>query len=322
MERTGENKENEKRAANPATRFTASADQADRRLDRVLRGLFEDVPLGAIMRAIRKGQVRVNGLRAEGSDRLSEGDAVDAPWLMQKNPARFLGDCAASFPPLVTLYRDEDIWCVEKEPGLLSQPDKQGADSLITRAWAELAWDRWDFRPALIHRLDRNVSGVVAIALNAPVLRTLTRLLREGQLEKIYRALVWGSTPPLGEISVSLRKDEQKNQAYVDEEGKNALTRFRRIGGNARVSLVELELVTGRPHQARVHLASIGHPIVGDTKYGKRNDEMKEVRLMLHAYSLKFPDNADLPERICGLNVISPLPASFCHLDRLEVADA
>ena len=280
---------------------------------RVLRGLFGDVPLGAIMRGIRKGQVRLNGEKTTGCERLSEGDTVETPWGEGATVDVSSKDRQYEYPPLTTLYRDGDVWCVEKEAGLLSQPDRSGGDSLITRAWAELSWIRRDFRPALIHRLDRNVSGVVAIALNAPVLRTLARLMREGHIKKIYRALVWGSAPAFGEIANSLYKDERENKVYVDERGREALTRYRRISGGGRVSLVELELVTGRPHQARVHLASIGHPIVGDTKYGHKNTGDEASRLMLHAYSLSFPEDLDLPERLRGLMVESPLPRAFSH---------
>ena len=310
MERPGESKENIK-GGRTVHRFVVSADQADRRVDRVLRGLFGDVPLGAIMRGIRKGQVRLNGGKTRGDERLSEGDTVEVPWgeglEADTSPIRRLRE----YPPLTTLYRDEDIWCVEKESGLLSQPDRSGGDSLITRAWAELSWIRRDFRPALLHRLDRNVSGVVAIALNAPVLRTLARLMREGRIEKIYRTLVWGSLPAFGEIANSLYKDERENKVYVDERGKEALTRYRRISGDGRVSLVELELVTGRPHQARVHLASIGHPIVGDAKYGNGNADGGATGLMLHAHSLSFPEDPDLSERVRGLTVEAPLSRAF-----------
>ncbi len=290
--------------------FIVSTDQADRRLDRVLRGLYPDVPLGAIMRSIRKGQVRLNGARTKGDERLSEGDEVFVPWVSEIEEP-FIGNRRIEFPSPETLYRDVDIWCVEKEAGLLSQPGERDGDSLITRIWTELSWVRRDFRPALIHRLDRNVSGVVAIALNAPILRTLAQLLREERIVKLYRALVHGSVPPFGEISFSLYKDEKNNRVSVDARGKAALTKFRRISSNKNVSLVELELVTGRPHQARVHLASIGHPILGDLKYGGERFGRGAGRLMLHACTLSFPDCSELPVRIRGLTVQSPLPSSF-----------
>lgn len=310
MKKQGESKENN-RAGGAAHAFVVSADQAERRLDRVLRGLFADVPLSAIMRDIRRGRVRLNGEKTAGSARLAEGDVVGVPWAEEMVAEECPKNRQTSRPELVTLYRDRDIWCVEKEAGLLSQPDRSGGDSLITRVWAELSWVRRDFRPALIHRLDRNVSGVIAVALNAPVLRALTRLLQEGRVGKIYRALVWGCAPAFGEITYSLRKDERENKTCVDEAGKKALTRYRRISGSGRISLVELELVTGRPHQARAHLASIGHPIVGDAKYGSGNKSGAAGRLMLHAYSLSFPVDPGLPERVRGLTVKSPIPQCF-----------
>lgn len=308
------NREGRKENGAAGRSFVVSADQAERRLDRVLRGLYEDVPLSAIMKAIRKGSVRLNTRRTTGGARLAEGDSVDVPWGGEAARREIRKSPAPPHPPLVTLYRDFDIWCVDKPAGLLSQPDKSGGDSLITRVWGELSWIRRDFRPALIHRLDRNVSGVVSVALAAPVLRTLARLLREGRIRKIYRALVWGRAPAHGEIAFSLCKDEQKNMTRADESGKNALTRYRRIGCRGRFSLVELELITGRPHQARAHLASIAHPIAGDVKYGGESARADAARVMLHAYSLTFPDDPDLPPRVRGLTVESPLPKEFNNL--------
>lgn len=317
MERQGENK-NKREAEHGAHSFTVSADQADRRLDRVLRGLYPNVPLGAIMRAIRKGQVRMNGSRTKGDERLSEGDEVFVPWGEEiEDPSA--SNRQVQYPPLRTLYRDSDIWCVEKDAGLLSQPEERGGDSLITRVWSELSWGRRDFRPALIHRLDRNVSGAMAVALNAPVLRILSQLMREGRIVKLYRALVHGTVPPFGEISFSLYKDEKNNRVSVDTRGREALTRFQRISGDGNVSLVELELVTGRPHQARVHLAAIGHPILGDLKYGDEKHERKIGRLMLHACTLSFPDSPDLPARTRGLVVQSPLPVFFNRFTSLQI---
>lgn len=296
----------------PRRRFTVSADQDDRRIDRVLRALYPEVPLGAIMRALRKGAVRLNGGKTTGSERLVRGDIVEVPWEEDVPP---LASAPANLPEPATLYRDMDLWCVEKEAGLLTQPDGREEDSLSARVIASLNWTRRDFRPAPVHRLDRNVSGVVAVALTARFARAASLILREGRLEKIYRALVWGDVPRFGEVSFSLTKDERDNRTRVDEHGKNSLTKYRRISGDGRVSLVELELVTGRPHQARVHMSVVGHPIVGDGKYGKRSEA--GGRLMLHAYSLTFPEDESLPERIRGLCVTSPLPREFQFLGRV-----
>lgn len=289
--------------------FRVTEDQADRRLDRVLRGLFRDVPLAAIMREIRTGGVRRNGGRTAGADRLEAGDLVVVPWAPPQDDR---GDGAVPAPgrgPLVTLYRDADIWCVDKPAGLLSQPDRAGGDSVVTRAWAELAWERRDFRPATIHRLDRNVSGVVVIALNARTLRTLSALLRESAIRKIYRAIVAGTPPAAGEIAVPLRKDEARNLVVADEAGREALTRFHTLRGSGGYSLVELELVTGRPHQARAHMAGLGCPIVGDRKYG--GPPAPNQRILLHAYRIAFPDCPELPVVLRNFDISAKTPRDF-----------
>ncbi|MDR1472184.1 MAG: RluA family pseudouridine synthase [Synergistaceae bacterium] len=271
------------------------------------------------MKALREGAVRLNGAKASPSDRLAEGDAVSAPWALEAaRPPTGYGASRSGVSErlgLRTLYRGGGLWCVDKPAGLLSQPDSAGGDSLVTRAWAELEWGRIDFRPAVIGRLDRNVSGVSAIALDAPALRALSSLMRDGRIKKIYRALARGETPPEGEITVPLLKDGRRNfvrAASAGEAGMEALTRFRRLGYDGRHSLVELELVTGRPHQARAHMSFLGFPIVGDFKYGDRTNRNAEgVPLCLHAFSLSFPDVPGLPEPIRGLTVVSPLPRSF-----------
>jgi 23S rRNA pseudouridine955/2504/2580 synthase len=299
--------------------FRVTPDQDDRRLDRVLRGLFGNVPLAGIMKSIRNGSVRVNGARADGGLRLSEGDEVTFPWADETR-----ADDAHSGPErqirrerLVTLFRNDCLWCVEKPAGLLSQPDRAGGDSLITRAWSELLWERRDFRPALLGRLDRNVSGVEAIVLNAPALRILSETMRSGGIEKTYRAIVLGVAPQEGEISLPLLKDGRENfvrPASREDGGRDALTRFRRLGSNGRYSLLEVRLITGRPHQARAHLAAAGHPIAGDVKYGSERGTRRRGRLFLHAYSLAFQN---LPVIFGGtekLVVRSPLPEEFSML--------
>ena len=303
---------------NPPERgvFRVTRDQHDRRLDRVLRGLFRNVPLAAIMKSIRNGSVRVNGAKAGVGLRLSEGDEVAHPWAAEicGDTASWGLECGARHDELVTLFRNDCLWCVEKPAGLLAQPDKAGGDSLITRAWSQLRWERLDFRPALIGRLDRNVSGIEAIAMNAPALRMMSESMRSGKIKKIYKAIVRGVTPPEGEISVPLLKDKRRNivrPASPKEGGQEAFTRFRRLSSNGKYSLIEVELITGRPHQARAHLASIGHPIAGDLKYGRGDGTHPVGRLFLHACSLTFQDLPVLFGGMEKLVVESPVPEEF-----------
>jgi len=299
-----------------ATGFTATSDQADRRLDRVLRGLFRDVPLGAIMKAIRKGDVRLNCARTSIDTRLSKGDLVSVPWNDQHRN-HLTRRTAGPEKKLATLFRNDDLWCVDKPAGLLSQPDRAGGDSVITRAWELLGWHRQDFRPALIGRLDRNASGVEAIAMNAPALRALSEAMREGKINKIYAAVVLGDAPDAGEIDFPLIKDPRKNivrAARGGEKGLFAFTRFKKLSGNGKYSLLEVNLITGRSHQARVHLASAGYPIVGDTKYGLRGARGIH-RIMLHAQKISFSPDVR-PDGLRGLEVASPLPDNFGKLSK------
>lgn len=295
------------------TAFTITTDQADRRLDRLIRARYSRVSLGAIMKAIRKGAVRVNGRRATGDVRLACGDVVIVPWADDEREGGKALPHPHAFEKLAILYRDDDILCVDKPAGLLSQPDRQGGDSLVTRIWGELSWMQDDFRPALISRLDRNVSGVVAAALNASCLRLLSELMRERRIGKTYLAVVGGVPPPTGEVDLPLSKDNACNRVFVDHEnGLPALTRYRLLERGRDVSLVELELVTGRPHQARIHLSTIGFPILGDAKYGGKEPRPGlGRRIYLHAYTLAFPNDSALPPGARGTVITAPPSSLF-----------
>jgi 23S rRNA-/tRNA-specific pseudouridylate synthase len=150
------------------------------------------------------------------------------------------------------------------------------------------------------------------MALNAPALRSLSEAVRDSRLGKIYVAVVSGIVPDEGDISLPLVKDSENNfvrAARAGEKGMDAKTMFRLLKRLGKISIVEVELATGRPHQARVHLASIGHPILGDAKYG--SSAARQFRLMLHAYKISFPDIPEIPDTLRGLAVVSPIPQSF-----------
>jgi 23S rRNA pseudouridine955/2504/2580 synthase len=293
--------------------FTVTPDQDGRRLDRVLRGLYREVSLGCIMAAIRRGSVRVDGAKSKGDARLAAGEIVAVPWPAPKAPFSDRRIEKRSKEELLTLFRSEDVWILEKPAGLLSQPDRKSGDSVITRVWSYLSWTRMDFRPALVHRLDRGASGAIAAALSGPALRTLSELIREGMIKKTYLAVVSGVPPKTGEIDLPLFKTENGNTVVVDARGKRSLTKYRTIESDGGNALVEMDLVTGRPHQARVHMSSIGHPIIGDAKYGGR----AAWRLFLHAYSLTFPDAPGLPQNLKNSTVTSKTPREFTLLSGL-----
>lgn len=288
--------------------FYVTADQSGRRIDRLLRGMWPWVPLGAVMKAIRTGEVRLDARKVRPDTRVEEGQFLQVPW-EDAMPDQRTADRDVRIPvrnSLETIYRDEYLWIINKPAGLLTQPDTKGGDSLITRVLTELAWTRSDFRPSTVQRLDRNTSGAVIVALTGPSLRHLSELIRERRVRKIYLAVVQGRTEESGEIDLPVLKDPSSNTVRIDPDGQKALTRYRSISYGNGWSGVEAELVTGRSHQARVHFAAVGHPIIGDIKYG--GDVKKAKRPLLHAYSLVFPDDEGLPENIKNREFTAPLP--------------
>ncbi|MCW1712667.1 MULTISPECIES: RluA family pseudouridine synthase [Synergistaceae] len=288
--------------------FYVTADQSGRRIDRLLRGMWPWVPLGAVMKAIRTGEVRLDARKVRPDTRVEEGQFLQVPW-EDAMPDQRTADRDVRIPvrnSLETIYRDEYLWIINKPAGLLTQPDTKGGDSLITRVLTELAWARSDFRPSTVQRLDRNTSGAVIVALTGLSLRHLSELIRERRIRKIYLAVVQGRTEESGEIDLPVLKDPSSNTVRIDPDGQKALTRYRSISYGNGWSGVEAELVTGRSHQARVHFAAVGHPIIGDIKYG--GDVKKAKRPLLHAYSLVFPDDEGLPENIKNREFTAPLP--------------
>lgn len=288
-----------------AKEFYISEDHAERRMDRFLRSRYPGVPLGAIMKALRDGSVRLDAKRAKPDTRLQAGQFLQVPWDAEPSAVPVAQASAVKWPPLDTIYRDDYVWIVNKPAGLLTQPDVRGGDSLITRAISELGLSG-DFRPATVQRLDRNTSGVVLIAVCGRAQRYLSELIRERRLRKIYWAAVHGDISENGRVDLPLFKDPETNIVRVSDRGQSSLTIYRRIKRGEWFSLAELELVTGRPHQARVHMSELGHPILGDVKYGGAAKGIK--RPLLHARSVIFPDDAALPSGIRHKTFSAELP--------------
>ena len=298
-------------------KFEISPHDEGRRADKIIRALYPDLPLGALMGAVRTGLVRVDAKKVSCSDHLSRGQIVDVPF---EAPPQVEGPARATGPvePLPLIFSDDNILVVDKPWGLLTQPALRGDDSVASRLLSLSVAGGGFFRPTPVHRLDRNTSGTLLVALNGPALRELHRAWRLRAVLKTYLAVVVGDIPLHGEIDSPLLKTKG-NLVVVSEEGQESLTRFRRLAGDSELSLVEVELVTGRPHQARVHLASRGFPILGDVKYGSeganrpwRRQGLK--RPLLHARGLTFGDMEDPLAYLRGRTFRSPLPEDMAQL--------
>ena len=285
-------------------KLTITGNHNGRRLDRTIRSIWPALPLSFIMRALRRGEVRLDAARVrEAGARVSSGQELYVPWEPPDVEAIRAEDAALrrgvrySVP---VLWSGDNVAVVNKPANLLVQPDVKGGDSVVTRIWAMFGGREAGFSPAAVHRLDRNTTGALVVALSGEALRELERLFRERLVMKRYLAVVVGKLPEKGVIDAPLLKDEARNTVSVVNEkngkngknGKNALTRYERLWVNGDLSLASIELITGRTHQARVHMAHIGYPILGDRKYGsvEANRRQREVgRPLLHAFELKFP---------------------------------
>jgi 23S rRNA pseudouridine955/2504/2580 synthase len=289
-------------------------ERAGQRIDNFLLASLKGVPKSRIYRMLRKGEVRVNKGRIKAHYRLKSGDAVRIP------PVRMAEPEALVSPGTRVLQRIESsIIAEEKGFLLLNKPTGiavHGGSGLKYGVIEALRMLRPDAPYLeLAHRLDRDTSGCLLIAKRRSVLRELHRLLREKGMDKRYLALVKGQWQG-GErkVDAPLLKNTVKSGeriVRVSDEGKPAVSIFRPVTIFADASLVEVSLLTGRTHQIRVHAASIGHPIVGDEKYGDEafNHQMKHYgvrRLFLHARSLAF-SLAGLDEQLPAYEFTAPL---------------
>lgn len=289
-------------------------EEAGQRLDKFVSKRLGDVPRSRIYRVIRKGEVRVNGRRAGPETRLNALDRIRLP------PVRVLPAAAPRAPAAellarlrdAVIYEDRHLLVLDKPAGVAVHGGS-GVSAGVIEALRAL---RPEESLELVHRLDRDTSGCLLVARDAPTLRTLHALLREEGFEKRYLALLKGKWD-LGDkrIAVPLRTDTRvggERTVRADASGKPSISRFRPVQFFGRAAtLVEVTLDTGRTHQIRVHAAHAGHPVAGDEKYGDEafNEALRGLglrRMFLHASSVGFT----WPQG--GLfSVNTPLPAEL-----------
>ncbi|MBQ7069534.1 MAG: RluA family pseudouridine synthase [Synergistaceae bacterium] len=293
--------------------FKITQDDNDRRLDRTLRSIFKWVTLGEIMKSIRKGEVRINSKRIHDPGvHIYEGDELTVKWPLKNENTDERLTKFTSLGKIKIIYQGQNVLILNKPSGILVQPDEAGGDSVISRVWGFMK----SKTPAAVHRLDRNTTGVLAVALHGDSLRELEKLFKERKIRKIYRAIVTGRVNDSDEIIIDapLLKDAENNIVKVSDDGLTAITKCKclKISKDGKFSFVEIELLTGRTHQARVHMSHINHPILGDKKYGdfKVNKLMKNItRPLLHAYELDFPDNLnEALNEIAGKKFFAEIP--------------
>lgn len=272
------------------------ADDDGQRLDNWLLRALKGVPRSRVYRLLRKGEVRVNGKRAKPETRLATGDDIRLPPFRaaeEDAPRRVPASLIATIEAAI-VHSDADLLVIAKPAGLAVH----GGSGLSFGVIEALRASRPTETLELVHRLDRDTSGLLLVARNRTALRTLHGLLREGQVEKRYLALVKGSwnlgTKTIHAPLATRARQGGERVVKVAESGKESDSTFTPVDFfGARATLMEVSLGTGRTHQIRVHAAHAGHPVAGDDKYGDRdfNADMAGLglkRLFLHAQSLTF----------------------------------
>lgn len=281
---------------------------AGQRLDRFLMKLFPALKSGIINKAVRSKDIKLNGKRTESSCRLENNDKLyiflPDHLLETKNDE---DDFMAAKDELTVIYEDENILLADKEQGLVVHSDESGtADTLINRIKKYLYLkgeyfpeNEQSFAPSLCNRIDRNTGGIVIAAKNAESLRILNEKIKRRELVKKYLCIVTGRPKKEQEILTAyLERDMSQKQVRISEtktpQNLTIKTKYKVIDSISELSLVEVELLTGRTHQIRAHMAYIGHPLLGDGKYGVNRINMKYGFKMqaLYSYKLKF-DFAD-----------------------------
>lgn len=290
--------------------FEIKKNDAGQRLDKFLSKAVKGLPMSLMYKYIRTKKIKVNRARTEQKYMLEEGDTVQ---LFIKDeffdsPEKDDSALASITPKLTIVYEDENIILCNKRPGVLVHEDDDGKDNTLIMHIKAYLYQKGEydpeneqsFAPALCNRIDRNTGGIVIGAKNAEALRVMNEKIKNDEISKFYYCVVHGKMPKKSDtLTGFLLKDSDKNQVKIFDKqvkgSKNIITKYKVISERNGMSLLEIELVTGRTHQIRAHMSYIGHPLVGDGKYGiNKDDRARGYKYQaLYAYRLRFDFNDD-----------------------------
>lgn len=291
--------------------FIFTVDTPGQRLDKALADHLADLSRTRIQALIKQGLVTVNGEPSKPAYRLEGGEVV-AVYLPEPEPSEVLPEAI----PLAVLYEDADLIAIDKPAGMVVHPAYGHTSGTLVNAvlyrWPELAQVGDQHRAGIVHRLDKDTSGVIVVAKTPQAHRALAEQFESRAVRKRYLALVEGNPETVtGRVEAPIGRDPRlRKQMAVVRGGREAVTEFRVLEFYADHALLEVFPLTGRTHQIRVHLAFIGHPVVGDTVYGYRKQRIRLKRHFLHAadLTLRSPSTGEL------LTFSAPLPAGLRNI--------
>ena len=304
--------------------FRIGKNDAGQRLDRFLGKAIPLLPASLAQKYIRLKRIKCNGARASREQKLCEGDLLQCYINDEffETPSEENVYLTITTPKLRIVYEDDNIMLLDKPVGQVVHADEgEKVNTLVNHMLAYLYQKReWKpreenaFTPALCNRIDRNTGGIVIAAKNAEALRVLNEKIRERELSKFYLCICLGRPePPKGRIECFLRKDSKTNTVHVYHhpvpDGRSAVTLYETLETRDRLSLVEVELLTGRTHQIRASFADMGYPLLGDGKYGvgSVNRRYGETQQALYSYRLRFdfPTDAGILNYLRGREFIA-----------------
>ena len=300
--------------------------ESDQRLDRFLKKYLANAPQTFIYKMIRKKNIKVNGGRAQPETTIFEGDKIQL-YLSDETIDKFIAEKTEIKSKLIPniVYEDNNIILINKPAGLLSHGASKEFEENIVDSMISYLIQKGDFvpriektfTPSICNRLDRNTSGIIIGAKNYQSLKAINEAIKNGHIRRFYKTIVKGNVKEEKRAEGYLIKDEDNNKVEIyknDVEGsKKITTHIKPLQNKNGYSMLEIELITGRTHQIRGHLSSLGYPVIGDRKYGDRKTNMSFNEgtgldnQLLHAYKVEFNGLSEEFEYLNGKTFISDL---------------